>query len=155
MKLRNLVTGVCAACAVAVALPVEASARAGGLMTGRGLMFRNPFVRPTIFIRPGRSLLTKSTAILPRHVVPARRFRRVFGAHLPIQGIGVYYGSGYDVGNVTGSTSQTAPAIADGPGLWEDGQLPVLDRRCYSQRVIVPAEAGGTRPIVVTRCRGG
>jgi hypothetical protein len=125
------------------------------MMAGRGLMFRNTFVRPTIFIRPGRSLLTKSTAILPTHVVPALRFRRVFGARLPFQGIGVYYGSGYDVGNVTDSASLTAPTIADGPGLWEDGQLSVLDRRCYSQRVIVPAEAGGTRPIVVTRCRGG
>jgi hypothetical protein len=88
-------------------------------------------------------------------VAPVLRFRRVFGARLPRDGIGVSYGSVYGPGGFIEATGQYAPAqtIADTPSLREDDGVAAIGRRCSSQTVVVPAEAGGERPITVTRCR--
>ena len=84
-----------------------------------------------------------------------QRFRRVFGARLPRNGIGVYYGSSYDPGDVIGAVEPYAPvqAIADVAALRDGDGAVVIGRRCSSQTVVVPSEAGGERPITITRCR--
>jgi hypothetical protein len=41
---------------------------------------------------------------------------------------------------------QTVADMPDGIPMWSG-------RRCGSQTIIVPSEAGGERPITVTRCR--
>ena len=81
----------------AVPLPVEASARAGGLMAGRGLDV-SEYVCAANDLNQARTFAPhEDPSILPTHVVPALPFLTCFGTRLPIQGIGVYYGSGYDV----------------------------------------------------------
>jgi hypothetical protein len=84
-----------------------------------------------------------------------RRFHRVFGARLPRDGIGVYYGSIYNPDDFIGVVGQYphVQAIANTPPLREDDGAVVIGRRCSSQTVVVPAEAGGEQPITVTRCR--
>jgi hypothetical protein len=83
-----------------------------------------------------------------------RRFRRVFGARLPRNGIGINYGSNYDPGDYTAAAWQypAMQTVADTPSLLE-AESGVIGRRCGSQTVVVPSEAGGERPITVTRCR--
>jgi hypothetical protein len=151
-------------CFAAVLPPVEASARSGGLTIGRGPMVRGPMVRgPTVraaVLRPGlrSSLLTRrgpaliAKSAVVRHIQPAplasvRRFHRVFGARLPRNGIGVYYG--YNPDDFIGTAPQM---VANMPALPEDDGI-VTSRRCGSQIVVVPSEAGGERRITVTRCR--
>ena len=162
MMFRSLVASVCTVCCVAALLPpVEASARAGGLTVGRGLMFRGAVPRPglrrSILIGRGPALVGKTAVaphIQPRQAAPVRRFRRVFGARLPRNGIGVYYGPIYNPDDFIGAPWQYPPVqtVADtAPFLAGDGV--VIGRRCGSQTVIVPAESGGERPITVTRCR--
>jgi hypothetical protein len=162
MMFRSLVASVCAVCCIASVLsPVEASARLGGSTIGRGLMFHEavprPGLRPSVRIGRGPALVARSAVtrnIHRAHVVPVRRFRRVFGPRLPLNGIGVNYGSNYDPGDYSGAAWQYPPVqtVADTPSLFE-GDSGVIGRRCGSQTVVVPSEAGGERPITVTRCR--
>ena len=162
MMFRSLVASVCTVCCIAAVLPpVEASARSGGLTIGRGLMFRGavlrPGLRPSVRIGRGPALVAKSAVvpnIQPAQVAPVRRFRRVFGARLPRNGIGVYYGSIYNPDDFIGAAWQYPPVqtVADMPPLLEGDDV-VIGRRCGSQTVVVPSEAGGERPITVTRCR--
>jgi hypothetical protein len=82
-----------------------------------------------------------------------QRFRRVFGARLPRNGIGVFYGSTFDPDYVAGTGGPYFPAqTVDTTGVLAGDGI-VLGRRCGSQTVFVPSEAGGERPITVTRCR--
>lgn len=161
MMFRSLVASACALCCIAAMLsPVEASARSGGLTVGRGLMVRSAVVRPGL--RPSvligrRPALVARSAVVP-HIqqargTPAPRFRRVFGARLPRNGIGVFYGSVYNPDDFTGATSQYPPVqvVADTAPLLESDGI-AISRRCGSQTVIVPSEAGGKRTITVTRC---
>jgi hypothetical protein len=158
MMFRALVASVCTVCCIAAALPpVAASARSGGLTVGPGLMFRGavprPGPRPAVLLGRGPALVPNRALlshIQPAHVQPVRRFRRVFGARLPHNGIGVYYGSIYGPGDFIGVPP--VQTVADTAVLPEADGV-VINRRCGSQTVIVPAEAGGERPITVTRCR--
>jgi hypothetical protein len=162
MMFRSLVTAVCTVCWFAAVLPpVEASARSGGLTTGSGLMFRGaiprPGLRPAVRIGQGPALVAKGAVvsavvanIQPVHVAPVRRFRRVFGARLPHNGIGVFYGSIYNPDDFTGVPP--VQTIADTPPLLAGDSI-VMARRCGAQIVVVPSEAGGERPITITRCR--
>jgi hypothetical protein len=161
MMIRSLVASVFAVCGIAsVLVPAEASARSGGLTSSRAPVVRNSAPRraaqPTVHIRQERALATKSAAapnIHATHVPPATRYRRIFGRRLPRNGIGVYYGSVYGLGDFT----------------WIDGQYPILlsatgtpplpeddgvtsARRCGSQAFVVPSEVGGERTVTVTRC---
>ena len=163
MVFRSLVAGVCTVCSIAAAMaPVEASARPGGSTIARGLVLRGgmlrPALQPSVHIGRAPALVTSGAAVPnfhPAHVAPVQRFRRVFGARLPRNGIGVYYGSIYDPGDVIGAVGQVAPVqtVADVPPLREGDGAAVIGRRCSSQTVVVPSEAGGERPITVTRCR--
>ena len=163
MMFRSLVASLCTVCCIACVLaPVEASARSGGSTIGRGLALRGavprPALQPSVHIGRGPALVTSGAAvpnIHPAHVAPVQRFRRVFGARLPRNGIGVTYGSIYDPGGVIGPVGQYAPVqtVADMPPLREGDGAVVIGRRCSSQTVVVPSEAGGERPITVTRCR--
>ncbi len=163
MAFRILVASLCTVCCVACVLaPVEASARPGGSAIGRGLLFRGavprPALQPSVHIGRVPALVTGGAAVPnfhPAQVAPVQRFRRVFGARLPRNGIGVYYGSSYDSGDVIGAVGQYAPvqAVADLPAPGEGAGAAVIGRRCSSQTIVVPSEAGGERPITVTRCR--
>lgn len=163
MAFRILVAGLCAVCCiVAVLAPVEASARPGGSAIGRGLLFRGavprPALQPSVHIGRAPALVTGGAAVPnfhPAHVAPMQRFRRVFGARLPRNGIGVYYGSSYDPGDVIGAVGPVAPvqAVADVAAPREGAGAVAGGRRCNSQTVVVPSEAGGERPITITRCR--
>jgi hypothetical protein len=150
-------------CCIASALaPVEASARPGGSTIGRGLLFRGavprPALQPSVHIGRAPAPVAGGAAVPnfnPAHVAPVQRFRRVFGARLPRNGIGVYYGSSYDPGGVIGAVGPYAPvqAVADVAAPRESDGAVVIGRRCSSQTVVVPSEAGGERPITVTGCR--
>src|SRR3954469_18631526 len=129
MMFRSLVAGVCAVCCIASVLPpVEALARSGGSTIGRGLMFHGavprPGLRPAVRIGRGPAPVARSAVIRNihrAHVAPVRRFRRAFGPGLPLNGIGVNYGSNYDPGDYTGAAWQYPPvqAVADTPSLLE------------------------------------
>src|SRR3954469_5054971 len=150
MMFRSLVAGVCAVCCIASVLsPVEASARLGGSTMGRGLMFHGavprPGLRPSVRIGHGPALGARSAVIRNvhrAHVAPVRRFRRVFGPHLPRNGIGVNYGSNYDSGDYTGAAWQypAVQTVADTPSLLEGDSGMIVRRRCGSQTVVVPSE---------------
>jgi hypothetical protein len=158
MVFRSLVAGVCTACCiVAVLPPPEASARSGGLTIGRGLMARGAGLRPSVLIGRRPAPVAKHVVVRdvqPAHGTPVRRFRRVFGARLPRNGIGVSYGSIYSPNDFIGAGWQYAPAttVADMPPLVEDDDGAMLGRRCGAQTVVVPSEAGGARPITIWRC---
>jgi hypothetical protein len=163
MIFRRLVASICTVgCIISVLAPIEASARSGGLTTGSGRGFHGagprPALPPAVHSGRARTLVTRSAAvpiIHPAHVAPVRRFHRVFGARLPRDGIGVYYGSIYNPDDFIGVVGQYphVQAIANTPPLREDDGAVVIGRRCSSQTVVVPAEAGGEQPITVTRCR--
>ena len=146
MVFRNLVAFVYVLCASTAILPVETSARAGGSAIGRGLMFRGAVARLPVSIGRGRSFVTPHAAVTHVHAAPTRRFRRAFGARLPNNGIGVYYGPSYDPGDLTGAASTSTMPVAG-------NEIAVLSRHCYSETIVVPSEAGGERSITVTRCR--
>ena len=160
MKFRTLVASVCViGCIAAMLPPVEAVARSGGLMVGHGLAFRGAVLQPGLrrsFSFPrAPALVAKSVVtphVVPAHVTPVRAFHRFFGARLPRNGIGVYYGA-YNPEDLIGAGWQypRMQAVADMPPLLEGDAA--FGRRCGSQTVIVPAEAGGARPITVWRCR--
>jgi hypothetical protein len=142
--------------------PVEASARPGGSTIARGLVLRGgmlrPALQPSVHIGRGPGLVTNGAAVPnlhPAQVAPVQRFRRVFGARLPRNGIGVYYGSIYDPDDVIGAAGQVAPVqtVADVAAPREGDGAGVIGRRCSSQTVVVPSEAGGEWSITVTRCR--
>jgi hypothetical protein len=156
MMLRSLVASVFAVgCIAAVLGPVEASARAGGLTVGRGVMVHGAVARPGLrrAVLIGRMpAVVPKRAVVPNfhvaHRTPVQRFRRVFGPRLPRNGIGVFYGSTFDPDYFTGAAGQyPAQVVVDSPS---DGIVPV--RHCGSQTVVVPSEAGGERPITITRC---
>ena len=155
MMFRSLVASIGTfGCIISVLAPVEASARSGGLMVGRGPGFHGAVPRPALppAVHSGQAPtpVTRSAAvptIPPALGAPVRRFHRVFGPRLPPGGIGVSYGSIYNPDDFIGAGGQ----IADTPPQ-NDGVV-VVGRRCSSQTVVVPAEAGGERPITVTRCR--
>jgi len=163
MAFRILVASLCTVCCIASVLaPVEASARPGGSTIGRGLGFRGavprPALQPSVHIGRAPALVTGGAAVPnfhPAHVAPVQRFRRVFGARLPRNGIGVYYGSIYDPGDAIGAIGPYAPvqAVADVAAPREGDGAVVIGRRCSSQTVVVPSEAGGERSIKVTHCR--
>jgi hypothetical protein len=170
MTFRSLVASLCAVCCIgSVLAPLEASARGGGPSIGRGLVLRGavlrPALRPSFHIgRPsfhigrGPALVTRGAVvpnIQPAYVAPVQRSRRVFGARLPRHGIGITYGSIYDAGDVIGVAGQLPPVqtVADLPPLREGDRVAAIGRRCSSQTVVVPSEAGGERPITVTSCR--
>ena len=142
--------------------PVEASARSGGLAIGRGPVLRaavpRPALQPSLHIGRAPALVTKSAALpnlRPARVAPVQRFRRVFGARLPRNGIGVSYGSIYDPGDFIGVAGPYPPVqmVANTPPLREGDGAVAGGRRCSSQTVVVPSETGGERPVTVTRCR--
>jgi hypothetical protein len=162
MMFRSFVASACVVCCIAAVLsPVEASARSGGLTIGRGVMVQGavarPGLRPSVLIGRGPVIAAKRAVVPNIHLArrtPVQRFRRVFGARLPRKGIGVFFGSTFDPSYFTGGAGQypLAQTMADStPLLGGDGI--VLGRRCGSQTVFVPSEAGGERPITVTRCR--
>jgi hypothetical protein len=163
MVFRILVASLCTVCGIVAVLAVgEASARPGGLAIGRGLLFRGavprPAPQPSVHIGRAPALVTGGAAVPnfhPAQVAPVQRFRRVFGARLPRNGIGVYYGSIYGPSDVIGAAGQYAPvqAVADVPAPGEGASAAVIGRRCSSQTIVVPSEAGGERPITVTGCR--
>ena len=69
-----------------------------------------PALQPSVHIGRAPALVTGGAAVPnfhPAHVAPMQRFRRVFGARLPRNGIGVYYGSSYDPGDVIGASWPT------------------------------------------------
>jgi hypothetical protein len=86
---------------------------------------------------------------------PRRQFRRVFGARLPHDGIGVYYGTGafYDPAAFTPVISAPVQPVADISAI-RVGEVRA-GRSCASEIITVSSEAGGERPITVTRCYGG
>jgi hypothetical protein len=163
MTFRSLAASLCAVCCIgSVLAPLEASARSGGPSIGRGLVLRGavlrPALRPSFHFGRGPALVTRGAVvpnIQPAHVAPVQRSRRVFGARLPRHGIGVTYGSIYDAGDVIGVAWQVPPVqtVADMPPLREGDRVAAIGRRCSSQTVVVPSEAGGERPITVTSCR--
>lgn len=156
MMFRSLVAGAWTICFVALALPpVEASARSGGLTTGRGSMVRATVVqgglRSSFLTRRGPALVAKNAVFRyaqPAHAAPVQRFHRVFGARFPRNGIGVYDGSIYNPDDYVGTAPQT---VSNAPELPEDEDV-LIGRRCGSQSVVVPSEAGGERRITVTYC---
>jgi hypothetical protein len=157
MLFRSLVASFCTICSIAAVFPpTEGSARSGGLTIGRGPMFARPFVRPgpRTAVRVGRGpvLLAKGKVVHPppsARPITAQRFHRVFDARLPRNGIGAYYGSLSNPGDFTGVPSVQTAAYT--PALLENEA--VIGRRCGSQIVVVPSEAGGERPITIRRCR--
>jgi hypothetical protein len=156
MMFRNLVAGAWTICFVAVALPpIEASARSSGLTTGRGPMVRAAVLRgglrSSFLTRRGPALVAKNAVfrhVQSAHAVSVRRFHRVFGARFPRNGIGVYDGSISNPDDFLGTAPQT---VSSTPVLPEDGEV-LIGRRCGSQSVVVPSEAGGERRITVTYC---
>jgi hypothetical protein len=121
---RSLVASVCTIfCIGAVLAPVEASARSGGLAFGRGA-----------------AVVGKGAA--GRLIHPARRFHQMPGARLPRYGSGAIYGSSYDPVDYIG-VAWPYPRVQAAAG----GDVV---RRCSSETVVVPSEAGGVRPITVT-----
>jgi hypothetical protein len=84
-----------------------------------------------------------------------RRFRRHFGRHLPVAGIGIWYGPLYEPGFYNPgyyAPVQQGPVIVTG-----NDSAPVRERvaaggRCRSHAVVVPSEAGGERKVTVTEC---
>ena len=161
MTIRSLHASALVVCSIAsVFVPAEASARAGGLTISRGPIIRSPAPRPalqsSVHIPARRALATKSAAvpsIHASHVTPAKRYRRIFGPGLPLNGVGVYYGPIYSPGNFTEIVGQypTMEPVADMPPL-PDGDVAAIGRRCGPQAFVVPSEAGGERTVTVTRC---
>jgi hypothetical protein len=76
--------------------------------------------------------------------VTPRRFHRVFGRRLPAAGIGIYYGPIYDPAYDVYPPVLPPPLEIAAP----DSGAAV----CATHIVVVPAEAGGERPIRVTQC---
>jgi hypothetical protein len=114
-------------CIGAVLAPVQASARSGGLAFGGGA-----------------ALVGKGAAA--RSIHPARRFQRALGARLPRYGSGAIYGTTYDPVDYIG-VAWPYPRVQAA----SDGDATFI-RRCVADTVVVPSEAGGVRPITVTRC---
>jgi hypothetical protein len=159
----------------AIFAPVEASARSGGFGAGRsiGMGFHRAAVRPFVQVRHAprpavlpfaharhvpRLAVTRPIAAHARAVRFAhmRHHRRVFGAGLPLAGIGVIYGTSYPDDDVA---PYQQPLYADPTGDAAASQAavpaggdPVTPRACRSQTQTVPSGRGGETQVTITRC---
>jgi hypothetical protein len=159
--------------------PVEASARSGGFGAGRsiGMGFHRAAVRPFVHVRHAprpavlpfaharhaprlavtrpiaRPIAVHARAVRFAHM---RHHRRVFGAGLPLAGIGVIYGTSYPDDDVApyqqplyaDPTDDAAASQAAVPA----GGDPVAPRTCRSQTQTVPSGRGGETQVTITRC---
>jgi len=128
---------------------MPASVRAGGLAgVVRGVVGQ-PLVRPgqmpPVVVSPAPAPVNRRFGF-----EPAREHRRFFGFRPPVVGAGpAFYGPIADVGPI-------APPLVlpvAGPAGGDRGSVNGAD--CRSETRMVASEAGGERPIKITRCRGG
>jgi hypothetical protein len=173
---RMLVAGLALVLSLgAIFAPLEASARSGGFGAGRsiGMGFHRAAVRPFVHVRHAprpavlpfaharhapRLAVTRPIAVRARAVRFAhmRHHRRVFGADLPLAGIGVIYGTSYPDDDVApyqqrlyaDPTDDAAASQAAVPA----GGDPVAPRACRSQIQTVPSGRGGETQVTITRC---
>jgi hypothetical protein len=88
--------------------------------------------------------------------VPGREHRRFFGFGLPVAGPALvpFYGPIADVGPIA-QPQVLSPLVLPVPGPEGSDRSSVNGPDCRSETRMVSSEAGGERPIKITRCRGG
>jgi hypothetical protein len=164
---RALGTGVVALLMVGilgtglVPAPLQASARAGGLMAGHATFGRGDFFRfgGQPLVRPGQAPPVIVSGSSPAFVNPMfglereRHHRRFFGFGLPVAGVALSYGP-YDQPIAGVGVIVRPVAVTPAP---ENGDR--IDRsnhgECRSETRMVASEDGGERPINITWCRKG
>ena len=153
---RAFAAGFCAICCIGFLLaPSEASARSGGI-AGRSLAMgapRAPRVGALPLVRPGQIPPVVNAAAVggfrALRAAPARRFHRVFRHRVPFVGVAAYGPYVVPDDAVAPPFPQTLANVRPVPS----GEPVVVNGRiCFAQSYIVPSEAGGTRPVIVTRC---
>jgi hypothetical protein len=131
---------------------MPASARAGGLAGGG--------VAGQSLVRPGQMppvVVTHVPAPVRRFgFEPAREHRRFFGFGLPFGGPALvpFYGPIADVGPIA-QPQVLSPLVLPVAGPEGSDRSPANGPDCRSETRMVSSEAGGERPIKITRCRGG
>jgi hypothetical protein len=164
---RTLRTGVVLAVAFlgAVPVPLQATARAGGIVAGQAAFnhcdFRG-FVGQSL-VRPGQmppAVVSGAPAAVNRisgnrfsGFAPARLHRRIFGFGIPVVGVGVSYGPFDDPIADVGAIHR--PRAVDDSASFPEGGDRILRGGCRSETRMVSSEAGGERPIRITWCRKG
>jgi hypothetical protein len=146
-----------------VLVPLQTSARAGGLMAGHATFGRGDVLRfgGQPLVRPGQVppvVVTGGPATVNRisnrmfGVERERHLRRFFGFGFPVAGAALWYGP-YDQPIPYVGVIARSPAL---PPIPETGdRISVNHDDCRSETRIVASEDGGERPIKITRCRGG
>jgi hypothetical protein len=160
---RALGSGVVALLAVGilgaglVPSPLQASARAGGLMAGHATFGRGDFVRfGGPLVRPGQQVPPAVVSGSPAFVNPVfgmvreRHHRRFFGFGFP--GVGFSYGPFDEPIPYVGAIARPEAL----PPIPEDDDRSLGNRGdCRSETRMVASESGGERPIKITWCRKG
>jgi hypothetical protein len=166
---RSLGTGVVLAVAFLgagpVPAPLQATARAGGIVAGHAAFnhgdFRGfvgqPLVRPgqmpSVVVNVSPAATNRMSGNRISGFAPARLHRRIFGIGLPVVGVGVSYGP-FDDPIADGGAIHRPRAVDDSASLPEGGDR-ILRGDCRSETRMVSSEAGGERPIRITWCRKG
>jgi hypothetical protein len=151
---RTIAAGFCAICAVGLALaPDDVSARSGGI-AGRSLALGARHVGGLPLVKPGQIPVIKPAVAGGFSGLRAvRRHHRFSRNGVPLlDGVGGPYYEPYGYSGYTGIESPYPQTITNARPVPPGDPVVVNGRVCFAQAYIVPSEAGGTRPVTVTRC---
>lgn len=153
---RTVAARVCAICCLAfLVAPDAASARSGGFAAGSGLAVSAlPRAGALPLVRPGQvPPVVNAAAALRLHALrlaPGRRLHRFSRHGVPLGGFA--YGPYYDPNDYIGAGSALPQTVANTRQVPPGEPVAINGRICFAQTYIVPSEAGGTRPVTVSRC---
>jgi hypothetical protein len=153
---RTTAAGVFGLCCIGFLLaPGEVSARPGGIAAGRGVAIPAlPRGGALPLVRPGHGPVLNAAVVRGAGAfrrAQLRRHHRFHHQRWPLPAVGGIY-QPYLEPNDDVVLPPPAPTPAYARPLPPGDPVAIAGRICFAQTYIVPSEAGGPRPLTITRC---